>query len=365
VKKISLIIFLILFFFNQVFAQENIWFAFWNKDSTLLGFKDKIGKIKIAPSFSEFTTAKKFENIIGISKREHGKIESYYLTKKGRIVGRDCLYIFDNGSDCESEGFIRFRDNITHKVGMFNSNGGIAIPADYDNLMPVRNGMIMAAKGGHWDASQLSEHNQYPWTGSKEMLIDIHNKVLIANFRYNENINFFSLIISKQPNKSLIRQNFKAVNGKYYSFISFDKEFKTWLRDSLLSHLTESNMLDISYRKITFWHKSNRWLNEDKKEFFQKNYGLVRSKLAALNSFEFHYEIFKEGLNPYEHSDSSKEFEKYYNNCGASKDWIYPVETIAISHQSKQDIPQDQLSFLRTDAGYRLLEVSIKNGEVH
>ncbi|WHT39712.1 hypothetical protein QNH98_03240 [Myroides sp. mNGS23_01] len=73
--------------------------------------------------------------------------KNYYLTKEGRSVGVDSLYIFDNGSDCESEGFIRFRDSKTDQAGMFNSKGDIAIPAVYNDLTRVRNGMIIGLKG--------------------------------------------------------------------------------------------------------------------------------------------------------------------------------------------------------------------------
>src|SRR5688572_4673117 len=104
-----------------LFGQSNdTWTAFWNKDTTLIGFKDKNGVVKIEPKFSGFTFANKFDNIIVASEEVKDTYKTYYLTKTGRIVGRDSLRIFDNGADCESEGFIRFRDNKTDKVGMFN-----------------------------------------------------------------------------------------------------------------------------------------------------------------------------------------------------------------------------------------------------
>jgi hypothetical protein len=208
-KRIFLIIICTPLFWSNTFAQnKDVWVAFWNKDSTLIGFKDKAGQIKIKPKFSNYMTAGRFKNIIGASEEKGKRTITYYLTKKGRIIGKGDLYIIDNSPDCESEGFIRFRDKITHKVGMFNSNGDIAIPADYDNLMPVRNGMIMALKGGHWDASQQSEHNEFPWVGGKEILINTHNKVLLEKFPLDEEVNFFSLVVSAHPDKSPIRQNF-------------------------------------------------------------------------------------------------------------------------------------------------------------
>lgn len=148
-KRLLLNIFFTLILCYNAFAQnKDVWVAFWNKDSTLIGFQNKAGQIKIVPKFNSFTTACRFANIIGVAEEKGGRISNYYLTKKGKIVGKDSLYIFDNSADCENEGFIRFRDKLSHKVGLFNSNGNVSIPADYDNLMPVRNGMIAALKGG-------------------------------------------------------------------------------------------------------------------------------------------------------------------------------------------------------------------------
>ena len=358
-KLKSLTTILSLLLWVGAFAQnKDIWTAFWNKDRTLIGFKDKGGQIKIVPKFNSFTSARRFDNVICVS---DGRVD-YYLTKKGRIVGKNNAYVFDNGFDCESEGFIRFRDKVTHKVGMFNSNGDVAIPADYDNLRPVRNGIIVAFKNGHWDATKKSEINEFPWIGSQAILIDTLNNVLIKDFRYNENINFFSLMISKQPNKNPIRQNFEAIDGRYYSFKNFDEEFKSWLKDSLLSHLTKSNLLKFTYRNITFWDEKKHWINQKKQHFFDRNFEMISSKLKAVNFDNHDCSVFTEGLNPYLYN--SKDFGKYYDNCGASKDWIYPIKSIVITHFVDKGLLQDQFDFLRTTYGYRLIEVSIKVGEI-
>ena len=119
-----------------IWTKKNSWTSFWNTDSTLIGFKDKSGAIKIEPRFKGFTNARKFDNIMAVTDE---KWKSYYLTKSGKIIGRDSLHIFDNGADCESEGFIRFKDKKTDQVGMFNSNGDVVIPAEYNDLTRVRN----------------------------------------------------------------------------------------------------------------------------------------------------------------------------------------------------------------------------------
>jgi len=131
------------------FAQNNEpWTAFWNKDTTLVGFKDKNGVVKIEPKFViNMTPAHKFDDIIVVAEEVNGEWKSYYLIKSGRIIGRDSLYMFDNVCDCESEGFIRFRDHKTDKVGVFNKKGDVIIPAEYNEMTRVTNGLIIALKG--------------------------------------------------------------------------------------------------------------------------------------------------------------------------------------------------------------------------
>ncbi|WJS96283.1 hypothetical protein NYQ10_07425 [Flavobacterium johnsoniae] len=142
-----LFIYTLLFLNFSSFAQNNdIWTSFPNKDTTLIGFKNKNGVVKIEPKFSGFTTARKFENIIAVTEEKNGKWESYYLTKAGKIVGRDSLFVFDNSPDCENEGFIRFTDRKTDKMGIFNAEGKIAIPAEYSNLTKVKNGIFIGLK---------------------------------------------------------------------------------------------------------------------------------------------------------------------------------------------------------------------------
>src|SRR3954464_8656370 len=118
-KKIIIYIFLCLNF--TLSAQDkDTWVSFWDKDTTHIGFKDKNGNIKIAPKFMGLTFANKFDDIIVVSEEVNETWKSYYLTKTGKIVGRDSLYIFDNSPDCENEGFIRFKDPKTDKMGLFN-----------------------------------------------------------------------------------------------------------------------------------------------------------------------------------------------------------------------------------------------------
>lgn len=351
---------------SALFGQNNdTWTAFWNNDTTLTGFKDKNGKVMIEPQFMGITIANKFDKVIAVMEEVNGGYKSYYLTKSGRIIGKDSLYIFDNGADCESEGFIRFRDRKTDKVGMFNRNGDIVIPAEYNDLSRVINGMVTGLKGAEkesWDKGKTSDCDHSGWSGGKVVLIDTSNKVLIDDFNYDNNINFYSIIISGQSNPDTIRENFIGTDGKYYSFIDFKKEFNAWLKNVLLRNFSKENLLTSTYKDVKYWKEPDGWISEVKSIFIDRNFELIKSKLLELNLANCEYAVFDEGLNPY--IFRSEEFNEYYTNCGESKDWIYPVKDIVITHKEKKDFSQDHFGFLRTDNGYKLISISVREGEL-
>jgi hypothetical protein len=362
-KKI--ILFYIFLLINcTLFAQnKDTWVSFWDKDTTHIGFKDKNGKIKIEPKYMGLTFANKFDDIIVVSEENKENWKSYYLTKSGRIVGRDSLYIYDNGADCENEGFIRFKDYKTDKMGLFNAQGNIVIPAEYSDLTRVRNGMIIALKGAT-KAMDSGGDGHFSWVGGKEYLLDINNKVLVENFGYNDELNFYSLHKSKEPSKDEIRESFLAVDGQYYSFINFDKEFKSWLKNNLLTDLSKNNLLKNSYAKITYWKEkeADGWISKPKASFIEQNYKLIKAKLLELKLADCDYHIFSQSLNKFIYE--ADEYDQYFDNCHQPKDWINPVKNIVISPKNKTDHGQDHFEFLRTGNGYKLISISLRKAEL-
>lgn len=348
--------------FSSLGQDKEPWIAFHNKDTTLIGFKDSKNTIKIEPKFTGFTIANKFDGIIGVSERvDDKKWLNYYLSKSGRIVGRDSLLIYDNSVDCESEGFIRFRDAKTDKTGMFNRNGDIVIPADYNALTSVRNGMVIGLQGAkkkEWGKESGDYH--FSWVGGKEVLIDTRNRVLVDDFNYEGKLNFFSLLVSDKPNEDPVRQNFKTTEGKYYSFIDFGREFDAWLKTSLLKNFTKAYLSEATYKELTFWKEEDGWKTEDKHSFINRNFELIKVKLLELNHPGCKYQVFDDGLNHY--IFESEEYQRFFDNCGAAKEWIYPLKNIVISYEKGKDLVQDHFSFLRTEDGYKLISISLGAG---
>jgi len=325
--------------------NNDTWFSYYNKDSTLIGFKDKNGVIKTEPKFESFLWSIKFDDIIALEEKIDGIGYSYYFTKSGKTFGRDSVYFTDLEyialPDCESEGFIRF----THYkyFGMFNKNGDVVIPAKYNSLTSVTNGMMRALEGT---------------TGGKNMLIDTLGNILVDNFSSDEkrNLSLFSIQKTATPSPDTIRESFPAKDGGYYSFINYEKEFKQWLKYDLLVNLTSKKLLNSSFD--TIWsrpvRKNLRGINA--KLFINSNFEILKNGLlSALNSNE-KYSITKDdNLDElsaiYGFTRKGTEIEKYLDNCGHLKE-RYPVLKIKSSDHNNY-------YFLRTDSGYRLIYVDI------
>lgn len=341
--------------------NNDTWTSFWNQDTTLVGYKDKNGVVKIEPKFTGFTSAGKFDNIFAVSEESNGKWSSYYLTKSGKIIGRDSLYVFDNGSDCESEGFIRFRDIKSGKVGMFDRTGKMVVPAIYNELTSVRNGMMIGLRGAekkYGNQHKESGCDHFSWTGGQEVLIDTMNNVLVENFKYDKPLNFFTLEKTISPHSDATRKSFLAKDGSYYSFIEFENEFRRWITNELLNNLTVERLVGISYDTIT-WESTNGWAKTHKQKLIADNFTVLKNGLLEILQPKTEYFVSSDGLNPFMYE--GEEFEKYYNNCGESKDWIYPTMSIVISHKNKKDFTQNHYEFLRTDSGYKLISLTIRN----
>lgn len=364
-KATLLILFLLLFSSFANAQKDDDWLAFWDEENYLRGFKDKNGVVKIEPKFMGFTTALKFKNVIAVMEESNDTITSYYLLKNGKKFGTDSLYVWDNSFDCESEGFIRFRDSKSDKVGFFDSLGTVVIPALYDDASPFRNGLAVAISGAKkicWEGGEYSKENpceHWNWSGGKSFLIDKKNNILIDNFEHLTEIDLYSMQINDSPSEDSTKETFKSINGKFYSFINFEKHFRAWLFDSLLTNLNKETLVSNSYDKINYWADSSGWVFEVSKSFIDKNYAALEPTLLELKKETADYFISIDGLNPYIYDFI--EFEQYFDDCGNAKIWKHPVMHIVINHRANDDFYQNHFDFLKTDDGYKLTSITIRN----
>ena len=282
-------------------------------------------------------TPSEFYNINPVFvENDSNNFEGYYLTKTGKIVGRDSICFFDQSPDFEKEGFIRFQDYKLDKVGVFNRNGDVVIPADYSCVSKVMNGMFVVLKGAerHW----AKGHEHYSWVGGKEYLIDTNNRVVIENFSSDSYLNFNSIKISKVSDMDTVRVNFLGVNGMYYSFIDYNKEFKKWVSDIFLKNLSIDNLLKYMTDTIE-WSSRSFYGVIDKQTFVSNNIKNLTKEIRRLKSSKTDYSIFDE------HFDISDD----------------PVFRIVINNKN---LTQDHFTFIFTKDGYKINDISIRKFEL-
>lgn len=324
---------------QSLFAQKsNALVSFYNQDSTLTGFKDAGGKVVYTPQFTE-TGGRTLENIMAVVKEDKaGKWHPYYMLRNGKKVGRDSMYMFDNGFDCENEGFIRFTTK--DKTGLFNRKGEIVIPAEYSSLSRVINGMLVSLKG----AQKKIDGEHFFWTGGKDALIDTANHVLIEDFAPTKQLDLYSIRIENNRGTDTLREYFKGTNGKWYSFVVYEKEFTAWLHKELLPALTKENLLKHSMPEVTYSDSVALWITASKEQFIAKH-----EKILSVLSQP--YQVLHEDLNPFLF-DPAK-YPTYFNNCFAAKSWKYPLMLLLIDG--------NQINFLRTEHGYKLILVGLND----
>lgn len=345
--------FLFIVYFNTS-AQSDVWNAYWNSDSSKFGFKDAKGRVKIEPRFEQFSIAQKFKNIIMAVEDSGGHYKTYYLNKSGKIFGADSLYFFDNTPDCESEGFIRFKDVLNDKIGLFNKYGNIVIPPVYNWMEKVENGLLIALRGA--TKKYLDEYDEhYNWEDGTVLLIDTANNVLIENFPENVPLNLYSIKKKGKADADSIRTSIRSVDGNYYSFINFEKEFSVWLKNLLLN-LNNDNLRSILFESVAYC-KDEAWKFENKTNILKNHLSIIKAHLSQLNTNCSNYNIFIDELNSSTYDASV--YGKYYDNCNQSMRGKYPVMNVYITDEASSAII-DEFEFLRTENGYKLISVCLK-----
>jgi hypothetical protein len=353
-KNLILIISLLLTgHFSNAQTNER-WTCFWDKDSTKTGFKNSNGQVMIEPKFEGFIVAKEFDKIISVMDEVNGEYETYYYNQAGKKFGIDSVYFFDNTPDCESEGFIRFNDKKTDLVGMFDQHGEISIPAEYNALYKVQNGMVWALKNA--EKEYVEEHhesgcNHFSWKGGQVLLISPTNQILIENFKDDGKIDFFSLEINQKSSTETNKVSFEGTNNKFYHFTDMEKDFKLWLETTLIPNLDKQKLIAFSMDSITFW--KDGWTSLPNTVFMEVYFESVHRILETIPNSKSDYFVFIDGLNPFMYTTNT--YDQYFNMCGEAYREKYPVMRLIINHKNELDLNQDLFDFLKTDKGYRLI----------
>jgi hypothetical protein len=88
---------------------------------------------------------------------------------------------------------------------------------------------------------------------------------------------------------------------------------------------------------------------------------LIRERISKLNKDSADYFISIEEfiITP---QGLEGEFDKYLDNCGNLKTSQYPFMDVVINFNIGADTYQDHFEFLKTENGFKLLLVAIRNG---
>ena len=330
--------------------------AFYNADSTLVGYHDRQGKVIIPASIKPISVIPRaFDNIISvIDWSDPEESEYYFLTKTGRKVGNDSLYYFDNVPDCESEGFSRFYDRANDLVGMLNSEGDIQIPAIYNGLGRVKNGMIPALKGAQRKRDSPDDEHSY-FEGGKSMLIDTNNQVLIEDFPYNDNLNFYQVSINGSMPEDSSWVKFNGKDGNTYAFMDYVKEFENLFPKLFSKDITAEQLIANSYDSIAYWNDDlNQWVFEDSPKYMNRQVDKIKQLFESVIDGSKKYSTIKSSLNYF--IFESESYQKFLDQCGDSLDAKYPVLSLTVYFE----FPTVGVTFefLRTDEGYKLILVN-------
>ena len=363
--KLKLTLFFIILILKLNAQTSDIWTAFdeEKEDGYLFGYKNSKGEVMIEPKFMGFSTAKKFDKIAALMEEKEGKYDSYYLLKDGTKFGADSLYVFDMGYDCESEGFIKFRDPKTEKVGMFNEFGKVTIPAQYNDMTGFVNGLSIGlknAKKEYWDKEgSESGCEHWSWVEGEEVLINTKNEILVNNFPLNNALDFYSLQVSEKPILDSTRVNFLGTNNKYYSFVDNEKLLKVFLKEQLLNNLTIDNFIEHSYPKILFWTEEGGY-SKPKKDFIKQNFSILSQRLSEIKKEDTRYSINTTD-NLSIPDEIEQEFDKYYLYCGGWNAAKYPIITLEII---EGDIVRDDFYFIKIDNKIQLISCVLRGSDL-
>lgn len=337
---------------NLVWAQnKDSRIAFYNSDSTQIGFKDQDGNITIPATLSPITPARRLEHILTIAKPKNNEQQVFFRTIAGEKIKTLSPYIYDNAFDCESEGFIRFKKK--GKTGMLNRRGEIVIPAEYSDLSRVQNGLVFALKNAKEESTTNGEYRS--WIGGEAMLLDTNNRVLVQDFHPPQTINYYSMQVSPSRGKDSSLIYFEGTNGQYYAFTTDDKEFKTWWKSTFLSELTPAHFAAMAYDTISHWEEGRGWVRTAKSAYIAQHYLALKQQFLAAKKHSSSVGIFPDELLL--SLCDQKDILKYFNNCNDFQSWKNPLMDVRLTNINGG---QNHFEFLKTTQGYRLIAVSMK-----
>lgn len=183
-------------------------------------------------------------------------------------------------------------------------------------------------------------------------------------YKARHHLDWDSLEVSQTPPGDKNRVVYKGTDGRYYSFIDFEKEFHNWLTENLLQDLTRDKLSRNAYKSISYQDDQNGgWIHKESRGFIETNYELLRKNLLAAGegaNHSFTVDTFDPWMLP------AGDFEQYVVECESAQGWKSPVMDLSIDepHDDNELAHQNHFEFLRTSDGYKLFRVRMVTGSL-
>ncbi|UKB82225.1 WG repeat-containing protein [Chryseobacterium sp. MEBOG06] len=255
------------------FAQVKETLYYFKSKDSLVGVKNKDGKIIVPAQFKVFSYLKDGDPVDGETihfdgtkaGEEHEKYAwGYIYDRKGNYLYQPFMY--DNGADYFSEGFRRLVKN--GKIGFADRNGKTVIQPEHDFAVPFNYGYAAfcdgcdwektddehkAVVGGNWGIMNTQGKIVQPLAKHSEKDVEIDGKYYPNPFQYNEKEKNILKFFEKQNKKlsDLYHVNvYNKLSDKekklFFEIVERPKENFPYYQVNTYNH--EKNELDMLYR---------------------------------------------------------------------------------------------------------------------
>lgn len=310
----------------------------------LVGFK-RGDVVLFEPQFDSLWCPDEIKHIAIVRRHREKGGKFVYLTSQGQIIDSVGPYFFDNGPDAEYNGFIRFKDNHSERVGLLNRRGEVVVPAIYNDLSHVRNGFLTALIGA--DIAREGEHTYF--VGGEELLLDTLDRVLINSFTFenSQSIDFYSVKqVRLRADLDTTRINFPSTQSVYYSFENYETAFAKWLENNLLSDFTPQRFKSVLYPEVRVNIDYGEWQYLSPDTLMDCHYDRFYQALIRLKDADCEYFYSRDSFHP--------GYGSYRNPTNTDE---HPIVKIVITSPNGV---QEYFDFYRTDQEYRLIEATFR-----
>lgn len=212
-------------------------FPFSDSVTELVGFKDARGRVKIRPRYhNSITTEQVLREVVPAI--DTGA--PFYLRRDGRRFGLDSVAIdMGNMPPCLREGRISFWDPATRRIGFFDPQGKVVVPAIHRSALDFLGGYSLVLPEGRQvcyndkprDPAKPCEY--WNWQGDWN-LIDQAGNVVVDTFALPMGFSpdwFSARIVDAEADTS--RRTWKTRDGRFLSIPSTERSFLAWLEANL------------------------------------------------------------------------------------------------------------------------------------